>query len=344
MAGQHDTLTPDRILEMGFGFFASQTLLTATELGVFTELARGQMTGPQLATAFGLHPRGIYDFFDALVALRLLDKDGQGEAAVYSNTPEARRFLDSASDTYVGGIFKMSGNRLYRFWADLGEALRTGQPQSEVKHKGRPLFDEIFADPAKVREFSAAMSGLSRHNFEIFSDRFPFANYQRHLDLGASTGLLSRLVVTKHPHLHSIAFDLPQVAAVTEECVSSWGLKDRITVVGGSFLTDPLPKADLITLGLILHDWNLANKLTILRRAYEALEPGGALVVIENLIDDGRRENAFGLMMSLNMLVEFGDAFDYSFSDFAGWCREVGFKRCEKMPIHGPAAAGIAYK
>lgn len=339
-----ETLLPDRILSLGFGFFSSQTLLTATQMGVFTELGKHAATGPELGAKLGLHPRGLYDFLDALVALRLLNKQGVGPTAIYSNTPETAQFLDESSPTYVGGIFAMSGSRLYRFWGDLAEALRTGQPQSEVKHKGKPLFDEIFADEAKLRQFASAMSGLSKHNFDVFTDKFPFAHFKHHLDLGASTGILSKLAVTKHSHLRATAFDLPGVAAVTKEHVAAWGLEDRIAVVGGSFLTDPLPRADLITLGLILHDWNLEQKLQILRAAYDALEPGGALVVIENLIDDERRENAFGLLMSLNMLIEFGDAFDYSFADFTGWCKDIGFTRFEKLHIHGPCSAGIAYK
>ena len=97
-------------------------------------------------------------------------------------------------------------------------------------------------------------------------------------------------------------------------------------------------------MGLILHDWNLDRKLQLIGAAYDALPEGGAFIVIENLIDDARRENAFGLMMSLNMLIEFGDAFDYTGSDFAGWCKDAGFSDTEVLPLAGPASAGIAYK
>jgi hypothetical protein len=101
---------------------------------------------------------------------------------------------------------------------------------------------------------------------------------------------------------------------------------------------------DVITMGMILHDWNLEKKMHLVRAAYDALPPGGAFVVIENLIDDSRRENTFGLLMSLNMLIEFGDAFDFTAADFFGWCREVGFSRTEVIPLAGPASAGVAYK
>jgi hypothetical protein len=97
-------------------------------------------------------------------------------------------------------------------------------------------------------------------------------------------------------------------------------------------------------MGMILHDWNLEGKRHLVRAAYESLRKGGAFVVIENLIDDARRENAFGLMMSLNMLIEFGDAFDFTARDFDGWCREAGFERTEVIPLGGPASAAVAWK
>lgn len=344
MKNETKALNPGRILDMGFGFFASQALITAIQIGVFTCLGKGEKASTELRRELDLHGRGALDFLDALVALGLLSKRRICDQVFYRNTEESTRYLDRSSEEYVGGIFTMSGNRLYRSWSYLGDALRTGQPQSEAKNSDKPLFDEIFTDQKLVREFCAAMSGLSRHNFDVFTDSFPFDRFERHVDLGASTGLLSKFAVTKYPNLKSIAFDLPQVAAVTRECVENWQLSHRIEVVPGSFFTDPLPRGDLITLGLILHDWNLEKKLDILRRAYEALSPGGALVVIENLIDDERRENAFGLLMSLNMLIEFGDGFDYSFEEFSSWCSQIGFKRCEKMHIFGSCSAGVAYK
>ena len=105
-----------------------------------------------------------------------------------------------------------------------------------------------------------------------------------------------------------------------------------------------LPKADVITMGNILHDWNLENKKRLIQKAYAALPDGGAFIAIENLIDDARRENAFGLLMSLNMLIEFGDAFDYTGADFCEWCSEAGFKRFEFINLAGPTSAAIAYK
>jgi hypothetical protein len=117
-----------------------------------------------------------------------------------------------------------------------------------------------------------------------------------------------------------------------------------VETASGDFFADPLPKADVITMGMILHDWNLDRKKHLIRQAYDALPDGGAFIVVENLIDDERRENVFGLMMSLNMLIEFGDAFDYTGADFREWCLEAGFTSVEVLPLAGPASAAIARK
>jgi tRNA A58 N-methylase Trm61 len=238
----------------------------------------------------------------------------------------------------------MANARLYRFWGDLTEALRTGRPQNEIKHSGKPMFEELYADPDRLEQFMRAMQGVSRGNFHALAEKFDFSRYETVCDVGGATGELCVALARQHPYLRCTSFDLPVVAPIAEEAIAGAGLSDRVQVASGDFLADPLPRADVITMGLILHDWNLERKLQLIRAAYDALPEGGAFIVIENLIDDARRVNAFGLMMSLNMLIEFGDAFDYTGAEFAGWCRDTGFRDVEIMPLTGPASAGIAYK
>jgi precorrin-6B methylase 2 len=253
-------------------------------------------------------------------------------------------YLDRRSPRYVGGILEMLNARLFRFWHDLPEALRTGKPQNETKAGGRGIFEELYADPAKLEQFMGAMTGLSRINFEAFAEKFDFSSYRTLCDVGGATGLLSIEVAKRHPHLQCTSFDLPAVRPIAEKAIAAAGLGQRVRTASGDFFRDPLPRADVITMGMILHDWNLERKLHLIRAAHEALPPGGALVAIEALIDDARRQNAFGLLMSLNMLIEFGDAFDYSGADFRGWCSQVGFRRFEVLPLAGPSSAAIAYK
>jgi SAM-dependent methyltransferase len=337
-------LDPSHIMQVGMGFWASKTVLSAVELQLFTRLGTESMTGEEIGERLDLHPRGIYDFLDTLVALRLLEREGDGGDGRYRNTAETAAFLDKRSPTYIGGIFEMCNGRLYRFWGDLTEALQTGKPQNEIKHTGKPMFDELYSDPARLEQFMEAMQGISRGGFQALAEQFDFSKYETVCDVGGATGQLCTIIAGRHPHLRCTSYDLPVVAPIAEKAIAAAGLTDRVAVASGDFFADPLPRADVITMGLILHDWNLDRKMHLIRSAYEALPEGGAFIIIENLIDDARRENAFGLMMSLNMLIEFGDAFDFTGGDFAGWCREVGFQDVEILPLTGPASAGIAYK
>src|SRR6478672_13023651 len=148
-------------MQVGMGFFASKTLLSAVELGLFTKLAKQPMTGAEIVRTLGLNPRAVPDFPDALVALKFLERAGDGADAHYSNTPESAMFLDRHSAGYIGGILEMANARLYRFWADLTEALKTGAPQNETKQSGASMFDELYSDPQRLEQFMDAMSGIS---------------------------------------------------------------------------------------------------------------------------------------------------------------------------------------
>lgn len=338
---EHD---PGPILQTAFAFWSSKVLLTAVGFGVFTTLGDRKLTGAELGKELGLHQRGISDFFDALVAMQFLNRDGDGPSAKYYNTPTGALYLDQRSPRYLGGWLIMLNERLFKFWHDLPEALRTGSPQNEVKHGQKGVFEELYSELPRLEQFMGAMTGLSRINFEAFARKFDFSNYKTLCDVGGATGLLSIEVAKQHPHLSFVSFDLPPVEPIAKKHIAAAGLSDRIVVASGDFFKDPLPQADIITMGMILHDWNLEKKMHLIRQAYDSLPPGGALVAIEALIDDARRENVFGLLMSLNMLIEFGDAFDYSGADFRGWCSEVGFQRFDVIHLAGASSAAIAYK
>jgi hypothetical protein len=338
------SLTPQRILDVGMGFWPAKTLLSAVELGLFSSLAEAPKTAEQLRAALGLHRRAVPDFPDTLVALGFLERDGDGPAARYRNTPETAAFLDSRSPTYMGGFLEMANARLYPFWGDLTEGLRTGEPQNELKRRGSSMFEELYRDPGRLAQFIEAMRAVSTANFTAFAETFDFSGYRSLCDVGGASGQLSCLIAARHPHLRCTTLDLPGVVPSAERHIAAAGLSDRVTAAAIDFFADPVPPADLITMGMILHDWNLEKKLHLIRAAHAALPDGGAFVAIEHLIDDARRENAFGLMMSLNMLIEFGDAFDFTGADFAGWCRTVGFRETRIIPLTATASAAVAYK
>ena len=281
---------PSHIMQVGLGFFASKTLLSAVELELFTELSKQPMTGAEIAKALALSSRAVPDFPDALVALGFLQRGGDGPDARYSNTPESAMFLDRNSSGYIGGILEMANARLYRFWADLTEALKTGMPQNETKHSGESMFAKLYEVPERLEQFMNAMSGISAGNFRAFAQKFDFAKFGTLCDVGGATGQLSCMVAAANPHMRCTSFDLPSVVPIATRKIAQTGLSDRVTAVGGDFFVDPLPRADVITMGMILHDWNLDNKKVLIRKAYDALPEGGAFVVIEALIDDARRE------------------------------------------------------
>jgi alkyl hydroperoxide reductase subunit AhpC/ubiquinone/menaquinone biosynthesis C-methylase UbiE len=344
VTGMAPAFAPAAILQTAFGFWHSKVLLTAVEFGLFTRLAGRRLTGAELGAELQLHPRGIADFFDALVAMKFLNRDGDGPQARYFNTPEGSLYLDEASPHYLGGLLVMLSVRLFRFWDDLPQALRTGRPQNETKDGQKGTFEALYSDQARLEQFLGAMTGISRINFEAFADKFDFSRYRTLCDVGGATGLLTIAAARKHPHLKCTSFDLPAVEPIARKHIAAAGLEKRISTASGDFFKDPLPKADVITMGMILHDWNLEKKMHLIRSAYDALPPGGALVAIEALIDDARRENTQGLLMSLNMLIEFGDAFDYTGADFRRWCSEVGFSRFDTIHLAGASSAAIAYK
>ncbi len=331
-------------MEVGLGFWPSKVLLTATNLGLFTLLADRGLSGDEIRSQLGLHERGLYDFLDTLVALGFLTRDGIKETSVYYNSPETDLFLDKRKASYMGGILQMCNNRIYRFWNDLEEALRTGKPQNEVKTGEKPLFELLYSDPDRMREFIMAMAGIQMGNFAMFAREFDFSGYQTHCDVGGAGAHLSIQIALNNPHMRCASFDLPVVQPIAAEVVKGFGAGDRVSLVEGDFFKDPLPNVDVITMGNILHDWGTSDKKLLIRKAYDALPEGGAFVVIENIIDDDRRQNAFGMMMSLNMLVETDEGYDFSGADFAAMVTEAGFKETRVMPLTGPASAAIAIK
>ncbi len=331
--------TPEKIMHLGMAFWGSKTLLSAVELEVFTILAKQPLDADSLEHHLGLHPRSARDFFDALVALGMLHRqDGQ-----YSNTPDTDLFLDKAKPSYIGGFLEMSNARLYRFWGSLTEGLKTGQPQNETKEGGN-FFETLYQDPARLKSFLQSMTGISMAASMAIAQKFPWKDYQTYVDIGSAQGGLVAQVGNAHPHLTGGGFDLPPTGPIFEEYMASFGLTERFKFLPGDFFQDPLPKADVLSMGHILHDWDLGQKTMLLKKAYDALPQGGALIVFEALIDDDRRENVFGLLMSLNMLIELPGGFDYTGADCSSWMKDTGFRETKVEHLAGPDSMVVGIK
>ncbi len=335
-----DPPDPGPIMQLGLGFWGSKALLSAVELGLFTELARtGPLTVEQLRKNLDLHPRSAGDFFDALVALGMLHRrEGR-----YRNTPATAAFLDRDAPGYLGGLLEMASVRLYGFWGDLTEGLRTGRPQNEIKHGG-DVFGTLYQDSERVEKFMHAMTALSMGANIAIAERFPWDEYQTFVDVGGAEGGLAVQIAQAHDHLTGGSFDLPVVQPFFEKYVASFGLTDRLRFHVGDFFKDPLPQTDVLIMGHVLHDWNLEQKKHLIQTAYDGLPESGALIVYEAIIDDGRRENAVGLLASLNMLIETEGGFDFTGAACQGWLRQAGFRKTEVTHLVGPDSMVVGYK
>jgi hypothetical protein len=340
-AGPQDGLSPDAILQLAFGFWASKALLSAVSLDLFSTLSPSALDADSVASQLGLHPRGTRDWLDALVALHLLER----QDGLYRNGRDAERFLDRAKPTYIGGIIEMMDRRLYGYWGRLTEALKTGRPQNEMIDSGESdLFDALYADPDRLRHFLGAMTGISRMTARAIGAAFDWSQVGSFVDVGCAQGGCTVEVARMHRHLAGIGFDLPEVGPIFTDYIRASGLADRIRFEGGSFFDRPIPTAEVILMGHILHDWDLAQKRLLLAKAYAALPSGGRLIVYDAMIDDQRREHAFGLLMSLNMLIETSGGFDYTGADCLGWMREAGFRDGQVTPLTATHSMAVAVK
>ena len=333
-------INPEHILQTGLAFWASKTLLSAVEMEVFTELAKGPETLESLTGRLGLHPRSSRDFLDALVALGFLER----EEGRYRNTPSTNVFLDKHKPSYIGGMLEMANRRLFGHWNNLTTGLRTGRPQNEAARGEPDVFAALYSDPERLKVFLRGMTGVSRGANMTIATKFPWSKYKTLADCGTAQGDLIVQVALKNPHLTGVGFDLPEVAPIFEEYVEAHALSPRLSFRAGNFFTDPLPKVDVIMMGHILHDWNLEEKKMLVRKAYEALPEGGAFIAYDAIIDDDRSKNAFGLLMSLNMLIETNGGFDYTGADCMTWMKEAGFRETRVEHLVGPDSMVIGVK
>jgi O-methyltransferase domain/Dimerisation domain len=334
----NEQTTPDAIMQLGLAFWGSKALLSAVELGLFTTLAQGPLTGETLTAKLGLHPRGTTDWLDALVSLGMLER----VVDEYANTAATGLFLDRAKPSYVGGILEMANALLYHSWGSLTEALRTGRPQNQAK-AGQD-FLAMYQDEGRLRQFLQAMTGLSLGAALAIAEKFPWDRYHTVIDIGAAEGCVPVQLAMQHRHLAGGGFDLPATGQFFDDYVASHGLADRLRFYPGDFFADPLPGADVLVMGHILHDWSLEEKLILLRKAYQALPDGGALIVYDAVIDDDRRTNTFALLMSVNMLIETQQGCDYTGADCRSWMADAGFRDSYIEPLAGPDSMVVGIK
>jgi len=320
--------TLEDILQLGYAFRGAKALMSAVELGVFTVLADGPLDSDVLRSRLGIAGRGARDFFDALVALGLLQRDREGR---YSNARDCDRYLDQRKPDYIGGLLENLSAREYGAWNALSDALRTGKPQTGFD--AAEHFGKLYGDPRRRDTFVRGMTGASLPAAQSLARRFPWEQYATFADIGTAQGCVPVQLALAHGHLKGKGFDLPVLEPAFVEYVADSGMSDRLSFAPGDFFADPLPTADVLIIGRVLHNWDLGAKRMLLRKAFAALPVGGALIVYERLIDEARRESATGLLSSLNMLIMTEGGFDFTAADCIVWMREVGFQELRIEPL-----------
>jgi cyclopropane fatty-acyl-phospholipid synthase-like methyltransferase len=203
---------------------------------------------------------------------------------------------------------------------------------------------DYYEDPARMKLYLGAMTGLSMAANQAIAREFPWANYRSFSDIGTAQGGLAVQVALAHPHVVGIGVDFAPVRPAFQEYIPSFGLDQRLRFEGADYRTDPLPAVDVSVMGHILHNEDRDGKRELIAKAYATLPPDGVLLVHEALIDDERRVNTFGLLLSLHMLVATPGGFDYTGAECCRWMREAGFRETSVKHLVGPDSMVLARK
>jgi hypothetical protein len=321
------------------GHCAGRILVAAIELDVFAALASGPLDSEALRSRLGLDLRGAALFFDALVALGVLVR----EEGRYANTTESDFFLDRGKRTFAGAIFTDPNWGPLGGWDRLAESLRSGQALEGMRDL-RDRFTWDYAEAERRALFLREMTAVSTASARAVATDFPWAQYASLADIGCAQGGVLTEIARAHPHLRGIGFDLPQVEPDFVAYIEQQGLSDRARFIAGDFFTGPLPTADVLIMGHILHDWDLPTRKMLIAKAFAALPPGGALLIFDLMLDETRPDNLLALIAGLNMLMKSPGGGEYPVADCLLWLREAGFPEVAAQPLHGAHTMAVGRK
>jgi len=304
--------TCNNVLDLIDAFRRSKTMFAAVELGIFD----------------GARPadyKELTRLLDACVSLGLLEKQGEK----YVNTPESEKFLRSDSPETLTGYIRYSNRALYPMWGHLEDAVREGTSRwkQEFGWDG-PIFGHLFRTEGAMREFQKGMHGFGRLSSPAVVAAFDLSRFRRLVDVGGGSGHLVEAARERYPQLQAAVFDLPQVAEMFPGTFA------------GDFFNDPLPNADLYSLGRILHDWSEEKIPRLLKKIHAALPDGGGLLIAEKLLAP---DYVSGHMQSLNMLI-VTEGRERSAAEYEALLRAAGFSKVDSRRTGAPLDAMLAIK
>ena len=313
---------PAIVLDLIEAFRRSKTMFTAVSLGVFEQLARGRMSASELALVLKCNADALGRLLDGCAGLGLLRREGEQ----YAITDVAQTYLVSSSPDTLAGYVTYSDRSLFKLWSNLEDAVREGTNRWEQTFGSREsLFAHFFQNDGSTRNFLSGMHGFGQIASSQIVETFDLSEFQRMADLGGATGHLCIAACERYPHLQATVFDLPQVERFANEHLQRSSARERLHFKAGDFFKDDLPAADLYTLGRIVHDWDEVKIDRLLAKVYASLPPGGAVLIVEALLEDDHSGPVFALMQSLNMLI-CTDGKERSCPEYRALLQRAGFE------------------
>jgi len=341
MSSSITTADPMPILELLNAFRKSQVLFTSVELGLFDHLASGPKSLTELATILAAKPDSLERLLGACVLLGLVQHTPEGG---FANTLTASAYLTSNSPNRFTGYINYSNAILWQMWDHLPNAIREGTHRwKETFGSDGPIFSHFFRTEEAKREFLFGMHGFGLVSSPHVVEAVDLTRFQTLADLGGATGHLAIAACRRYPHLKGIVSDLPEVVGLTREVVDGTNVANRIQIVPGDFFNDPLPEADLYTLGRILHDWSEDKILKLLKRIYDALPSRGALLIAEKVLNEDKAGPEWAVLQSLNMLI-CTEGKERTFKEYETLLKQVGFREVEYKPTPSPLDVVLAVK
>jgi acetylserotonin N-methyltransferase len=331
---------PAVIFNLLEAFRGSKAMFAAVTLGVFDALEDEPRNRESLAEELKTDPDALGRLLDACTTLGLLTRtDGR-----YANTPAAATYLCHSSPRRMTGYLNYSNEVLWKLWANLEDAVREGTHRwKQTFGWDGPIFSHFFRTEAARREFLLGMHGYGLVSSPRVVAAFDLGRFRQLVDLGGATGHLALAACERYPSLRALVFDLPGAVPMAEEMIAASPVADRVAVWAGDFFTDPLPEADLFALGRILHDWSEDRIRKLLRKVFERLPAGGALLVAEKLIDDDRDGPLSAQLQSLNMLL-VTEGKERTPAEYEALLREAGFAEVQSRRTYSPLDAVLAVK
>jgi ubiquinone/menaquinone biosynthesis C-methylase UbiE len=311
-------LSPSKITDSVYAFREARVLLTAIELDLFSLLGSGWKSSDEVARLAETDPRATDRLLNALCASGYLVK----KKREFSNTPLTSRFLVKGEPNYLGGL--MHQVSLWNTWSTLTDAVRMG---SSVAAR-RPVSDHGVD---WLAAFIASMHMRALRQAPAIIRLINLKGVKRVLDVGGGSGAFSMAFVRARKGIAAVVFDLPNVTKLTQGYIDAENLGNQISVVGGDYTMDPLVSGfDLVFMSAVIHSNFPDTNRQLFRKAFEALNPEGRLVVLDYIMNSDRTSPSAGAYFSLNMLVNTREGDTYTESEVRGWMENAGFEKISR--------------